>query len=105
MTRPESVSKDSLGPDESTSYPGNLARRPIRFAQDSLPTELARGRRLFYSADNPTMAAQGAGVSCSTCHFDGRADGLTWRFGADERQRQTPSLAGLVSLTAPPHLD
>ncbi len=38
-------------------------------------------------------------MSCSTCHFDGRNDGLTWTF--DFGLRQTPSLAGRVSETAP----
>lgn len=58
-----------------------------------------RGRRLFFSASNRTMAADGAGVSCSTCHFDSRTDGLTWNFFRGPRQ--TPSLAGNVSLSEP----
>jgi cytochrome c peroxidase len=57
------------------------------------------GRNLFYSATLPQMAASGAGVSCSTCHFDARNDGLTWAFTTGDRQ--TPSLAGQVLHTAP----
>ena len=57
------------------------------------------GRRMFYSANDARMAALGAGVSCSTCHFDGRNDGLTWTF--DHNPRQTPSLAGNVGETTP----
>lgn len=57
------------------------------------------GQRLFYSGRDATMAGAGAGVSCSTCHFDGRNDGLTWIF--DTTHRQTPSLAGGISDTAP----
>ncbi len=38
-------------------------------------------------------------MSCSTCHFEGRNDGLTWTF--DRGPRQTPSLAGVVSARAP----
>ena len=35
-------------------------------------------------------------MSCSTCHFEGRLDGVTWRF-SDGKVRQTPSLAGDLS--------
>ncbi len=74
----------------------------IEYAAEHLPANIAEGRRLFYSADNPKMAAHGAGVSCATCHFDGRNDGLTWSFeGPGTIERQTPSLAGAVSLTTP----
>ena len=38
-------------------------------------------------------------MSCGTCHFEGRNDGLTWHL--DDQVRQTPSLAGAVSVTAP----
>ena len=48
----------------------------------------------------PDAPACDAGeVSCSTCHMDGRNDGLTWTF--EHGVRQTPSLAGAVSVTAP----
>lgn len=57
------------------------------------------GRQLFYSANDARMTTVGAGVSCSTCHFEGRNDGLTWTF--DDHPRQTPSLAGNVGETAP----
>ena len=79
-----------------------VLEEPIVFADEHLPADIAEGRRLFYSTDNTAMAAQGAGVSCATCHFDGRNDGLTWSFeGPGTIERQTPSLAGVVSLTAP----
>ena len=72
-------------------------------AFEAMPSALApdieAGRRLFYSATASQMAADGAGVSCSTCHMDGRNDGLTWTF--EHGVRQTPSLAGAVSVTAP----
>ncbi|MCA9493442.1 MAG: c-type cytochrome [Myxococcales bacterium] len=64
-----------------------------------LDPEVDVGRRMFYSARDARMSAMGAGVSCSTCHFDGRNDGLTWSF--DDNPRQTPSLAGKVSETSP----
>jgi DNA-binding beta-propeller fold protein YncE/mono/diheme cytochrome c family protein len=65
----------------------------------SLPADVKAGRRLFYTTSDTRMAVQGSGVSCATCHFEGRDDGLTWVFARGPRQ--TPSLAGLVSLRAP----
>jgi DNA-binding beta-propeller fold protein YncE len=57
------------------------------------------GRQMFYSSNDARMTTVGSGVSCSTCHFEGRNDGLTWSF--DDNPRQTPSLAGNVSETTP----
>jgi len=71
--------------------------RPV--SGEILPPDLAEGRALFYSASNEQMALPGASVSCATCHMEGRLDGLTWQF--DDGGRQTPSLAGMVSMTAP----
>lgn len=62
-----------------------------------LPADVEAGRRLFYSGDESRVS--GGGVSCGQCHFDGRTDGFTWSF--DEELRNTPSLAGRVSETAP----
>jgi DNA-binding beta-propeller fold protein YncE/mono/diheme cytochrome c family protein len=70
-----------------------------RLPESVLPVEEQVGRRLFYSASNPEMSSEGAGVSCATCHVDGRDDGLTWHFPAGPRQ--TPLLAGSVAHTAP----
>ena len=72
---------------------------PVVVTEDILPADVSEGRKLFFSASNDQMALPGAGVSCGTCHFDGRNDGLTWQF--DTGARQTPSLAGQVSLTEP----
>jgi len=58
-----------------------------------------QGRKLFYSATNGSMAAHSGGISCATCHMDGRNDGLSWTFA--EGDRQTPSLAGNVTATEP----
>ncbi len=68
-------------------------------APSLLAPDVLEGRRMFYSATMPAMASAGAGVSCATCHFEGRNDGLTWTF--DHGLRQTPSLAGVVSMSAP----
>jgi len=65
----------------------------------TLPTQIDEGRRFFFSANDRQMSAEGSGVSCSTCHLDGRNDGLTWPLAVGGRQ--TPSLAGRISLTAP----
>jgi mono/diheme cytochrome c family protein len=75
------------------------ARSPYVVADSALPAEVEDGRRLFFSATDPRMSAPGSGVSCSTCHFEGRNDGLTWML--EGVPRQTPSLAGPVQQTAP----
>ncbi|GDX80127.1 hypothetical protein LBMAG42_19380 [Deltaproteobacteria bacterium] len=64
-----------------------------------LDADVEAGRKLFFSAVSSKMASDGAGVSCSTCHFEGRNDGLTWTF--TDSVRQTPSLAASVAETAP----
>jgi mono/diheme cytochrome c family protein len=97
------MSEATLMLEEST---GALeASDATEFAPNTLPTDVEEGRRLFFATNDSQMAASGAGISCATCHFDGRNDGLTWVF-ADEDEgadhfRQTPSLAGVVSMTAP----
>lgn len=79
----------------ATGHSNVMESNPI--AASTLPLEVEEGRRLFYSANNPMVS--GGGVSCATCHFDGRTDGITWRF--ERGLRQTPSLAGKVSLREP----
>ncbi len=64
-----------------------------------LDPEVELGRKLFFSATDSRMAADGAGISCSTCHFEGRNDGVTWTFA--DSVRQTPTLAAAVADTAP----
>ena len=66
----------------------------------TLDPTLEQGRLLFSSAVLPQMATPNAGVSCSTCHFESRNDGLSWP-DFDTIPRQTKSLAGPMSLTAP----
>ncbi len=65
----------------------------------TLPDGVEQGRRLFYSATDSRMSNSDTNVSCSTCHFDGRTDGLTLQFS--DMDKQIPSLAGKVSDTAP----
>jgi DNA-binding beta-propeller fold protein YncE/mono/diheme cytochrome c family protein len=71
----------------------------IKVADDVLSDVEQQGRRLFFAANDNRMSSQGSGVSCSGCHLDGRNDGLTWNFARGPRQ--TPSLAGKISLQAP----
>jgi cytochrome c peroxidase len=65
-----------------------------------LPAQLELGRRLFYSGITPTITTPLSGVSCATCHFESRNDGLSW-MEIDGIFRQTLSLAGPMSETAP----
>lgn len=75
------------------------AQRTVQVADEVLSPLEVQGRRLFFAANDAKMAGVGSGVSCATCHFDGRNDGLTWSFSRGNRQ--TPSLAGKISLQAP----
>jgi hypothetical protein len=73
--------------------------RRVQLASSTLDPVLEEGRRLFYATTDPRMSAAFSGLSCATCHFDGRNDGLTWQF--TKGGRQTPSLAGDISITNP----
>lgn len=83
----------------STSQVQHRALSPVQIAQPSLDPQIEAGRRLFFSATTPQMSASGSGVSCSTCHFEGRNDGLSWPL--ENGPRQTPNLAVNVDQTAP----
>jgi YVTN family beta-propeller protein len=89
----------------------------ITFATSGLPLDVERGRKLFYSAvDQRVTEPEFGGVSCSSCHPDGRADGLSWVLPQAQRPldpwaqptrleaRNTPALWG-VRATAPYHWD
>lgn len=91
------IEKQAMGEHFNTS--AWFEGASVELGPSLLPPDIEEGRRLFFSATDSAMATAGAGVSCATCHFDGRNDGLTWQF--DHGPRQTPSLAGKVSLTAP----
>lgn len=64
-----------------------------------LSDDLLLGRTLFHAANDPRVAAHGSGISCESCHVDGRTDGFTWVF--EDMPRQTMNLAGRVSDTLP----
>ncbi|MFZ5439914.1 MAG: c-type cytochrome [Myxococcota bacterium] len=92
-------------------------RAVIPFATSGLSADVERGRRLFYSAVDPRVTQpEFGGVSCSSCHPDGRTDGLSWVLPQPgdwntpwvpqtrAEARNTPALWG-VRATAPYHWD
>lgn len=48
----------------------------MRLAEDGLPEDAARGRRLFTDAAAHELSG---GLGCAACHPDGRDDGWVWR--------------------------
>lgn len=77
----------------------------LTFAFSDLPPAVERGRKLFYSAVDPRLTEPSlGGVSCSSCHPDGRTDGLSWALGDSwstrSAVRNTPALWRLAE-TAP----
>ncbi len=69
----------------------------VGVGKSRVPGVVALGRRLFHTASSPRLSA--AGLSCATCHVDGREDGLVWRL--EQSVRQTPALAGRLKGTEP----
>lgn len=63
----------------------------VTLAESAVPELVARGRRLFHAANDGRLTSF-AGVSCSSCHLEGRSDGVTWRL--DGKPLQTPALSG-----------
>ena len=61
----------------------------------ALDPQLELGRRLFTTSAESALATPGSGVSCSTCHLDGRSDGNTWPL--DGGARQTPALVNAIA--------
>jgi hypothetical protein len=88
---------------------------PLRVADDELPLDVARGRRLFFDATDEVVSG---GLACAGCHPDGREDGHVWQEVPDQGfrarpqvfrngsssggvPRQTPMLAGRVKALGP----
>lgn len=69
--------------------PASGTAERVSIGAESLSPALARGRRLFFSANDPRISS--GGLSCGGCHPDGRDDGLTWFLS--HGPRQTPTLA------------
>ncbi|XXT24063.1 hypothetical protein WME94_21220 [Sorangium sp. So ce429] len=94
----------------------------VHLADDPLGPEVAKGRRLFYSALDATVSGN---LGCAGCHPEGRDDGYVWReatFGTADGEhanfvgrpenipevakrkgypRRTPMLAGNVGAAGP----
>ena len=63
-------------------------------ADETLPDDVLRGKRVFYDASSSRMSLDGY-LSCSSCHLDGGQDGRTWDFtDRGEGLRNTISLEG-----------
>ncbi|MEW6431237.1 MAG: c-type cytochrome [Myxococcota bacterium] len=76
--------------------------RTVTLGQDVLPPDAVAGRKLFFSAVDSRMNNPSTGISCGTCHLEGREDGHVWNF--PDGPRQTPSLSGrMLTKTAPFH--
>lgn len=74
----------------------------LKLGDDVLSPDAVAGRKLFFSAVDARMNNPSTGISCGTCHLEGREDGHVWNF--PDGPRQTPSLAGrLLTKTAPFH--
>lgn len=84
--------KREVDRDEPENTPHTLANPVVEVAASLLDFEEEQGRNLFYDAVGREVG--NPGVSCSTCHFDGRNDGLTWTLF--NGPRNTPSLAAPV---------
>lgn len=73
-----------------------------KLIDEPLPADVAAGRKLFFSASDPRLTAPAVGISCASCHTEGRDNGHTWNFAWGPRQ--TPTLAGRKTTgTAPYH--
>lgn len=76
--------------------------RRVKLAQDTLDADAVAGRKLFFTATDPRMTGPNVGISCASCHVEGRDDGHVWNLS--DGPRQTPSLAGRkLADTAPFH--
>ena len=67
----------------------------ISIGEDELDDAVARGRKLFHKANDSRITGI-TGVSCATCHAEGRSDGVSWLL--DGKPVQTPLLATRTDL-------
>lgn len=66
--------------------------------EEPLSATILNGKRLFHSSRDTRLAKSGY-ITCSNCHPDGRADGLTWDFTSrGEGLRNTTSLEGRAGM-------
>ena len=69
-----------------------VRKNTITIETTSLSPDQLRGREMFYTSIDPQMTV--GGISCATCHFEGRSDNHTWSLF--HGPWQTPSLGGPV---------
>ncbi|MCP4614761.1 MAG: hypothetical protein GY845_39270 [Planctomycetes bacterium] len=66
----------------------------LRFAHDSTPSHIARGRYLFGNATDPRLTKD-QWMSCAVCHPDGDVDGRQWDLS--EGHLDTRTLRGAIA--------
>lgn len=71
----------------------------IALPDSPLTPDLQLGRRLFHDATDPRLVVPGGGLTCATCHVEGRSDGLVWEL--ESGPRQTPALLAGLEHTMP----
>ncbi len=81
--------------DLDNQNPGVIV--PVSVDRTPAAQMLARGRQMFHLSED--LRVSNDGVSCASCHPDGRDDAFTW--STPEGPRQTIMLAGRASNTAP----
>ncbi len=93
------IDSRSLAPPSEVLEVAELldAERVVALGDSVLDDEVRLARALFYSTYDRRMTL--GGVSCATCHVDGRSDGLSWAVSTGTWQ--TPSLAGGIGDTQP----
>ena len=74
------------------------ARSGPALARSRLTESQRRGRDLFTRSGQRQLSMGGA-FACTSCHYEGRTDGLSWSIGGG--RLQTPVLAGRVRGTRP----
>lgn len=117
---------DVVALDLSPPEPENLVVSDragfLHLADDTLPEDAAKGRRVYYNATDPFVSG---GLGCAGCHPEGRDDGHVWHeakfdtidglntnfVGTHENlpdlaktkgyPRRTPMLAGMVKAQGP----
>lgn len=95
----QQINAFAAGDTSPGTYPVLPTLQGVELVESVLSSDEQAGRDLFTSALDRRTTSHDGGVSCSTCHVDGREDGLSWPFA--DGPRQTPSLAGGAADTGP----
>jgi cytochrome c553 len=91
-----------VGAVDTSDPPTTQNAAKVTYSDELFNTPLGeaaqRGKALFRQGNNAQISMAGA-MACSSCHAEGRADGLSWRI--EKHTLQTPVLAGRLSGTHP----